>query len=104
MLDTKRQPSPSAAAADLFWTCAFAAARVADLFAARGMTLWRRMLSPPRRRCSPPMPPATSPSHESRPVANAEPSVQPTAHAEPPAQPEKLATQPQLDTCTTVAQ
>jgi hypothetical protein len=87
MLDTKRQPSPAAAAADLFWTYAFTTARIADLFAARGAALWRRMLSPPRARRVPPMPPATSPRHESWPAANAEPSIQPTARAEPPAPP-----------------
>lgn len=77
MLEMKRQPSPAAAAADMFWTCAFAAARVADLFAARGLALWRRTLNPPGGRPLQPIPPAISPSpgHESRP-APTQPSVQ----------------------------
>jgi hypothetical protein len=88
MVESKPQPSLAAAAAGLFWTWAFAAARVADAFAARGMKLWSQMLSPPRGVPLLPMPPGLSASPRHRlPTMDPDRAPQPPAPAEPPVEP-----------------
>jgi hypothetical protein len=88
--DIKPQPRPAAATA-MFWTCAFAAARVTDAFAARGLALWREMLAPARPQCLRPMPPSPSlPSaadDEAYAAADPFPSPEPPAAAAPQAEP-----------------
>jgi hypothetical protein len=60
--DIKPQPHPAAVAVRMFWTCAFATARMTDAFAARGHALWRQMLVPAGRRPLRPMPTGSPPS------------------------------------------
>ena len=62
MLDIKPQPTPAAAFTQMTWAWAFAAARIADAFAARGAAWWSQMLRPAVERPARPVPPEPCPS------------------------------------------
>jgi hypothetical protein len=84
--DIKPQPRP-AAPATMFWICAFAAARITDAFAARGLALLRDMLAPvgrPLRSMAPDVASSPPPPGDGAQAADPLPSPEPTKAAAAP--------------------